>query len=80
MDPTRIVELLLMLLIAASLIAMATRRLRVPYTIALVIGGFLIDIFHVPIVDLMGEEGASPWLTPEIIFLVFLPGLLFELR
>ena len=73
---THIVELLLVLLIVASLIAMVTRRLRLPYTIALVFAGFLIDIVHLPLLEL--EGGATHWLTPEIIFMVFLPGLLFE--
>jgi CPA1 family monovalent cation:H+ antiporter len=73
---THIVELLIVLLIAASMIAMVTRRLRLPYTIALVFGGFLIDIVHLPLFDAPG--GATHWLTPEIIFMVFLPGLLFE--
>ena len=73
---THIVELLIVLLIAASLIAMVTRRLRLPYTIALVFAGFLIDIVHLPLFDAPG--GATHWLTPEIIFMVFLPGLLFE--
>ena len=78
-ETTAIVELLLLLLIAASLIAMVTRRLRIPYTIALVFGGFLIDLFHLPIIERLGPDGtASGWLTPEIIFMVFLPGLLFE--
>ncbi|MCB9385068.1 MAG: Na+/H+ antiporter [Bryobacterales bacterium] len=76
LNPTHVVELLILLLIAASLIAMVTRRLRLPYTIALVFGGFLIDIVDVPL--LTGPEGAAHWLTPEIIFMVFLPGLLFE--
>ncbi len=78
-DPAAVVELLLLLLIAASLIAMVTRRLRIPYTIALVFGGVLIDLFHIPLVERMGPDGsATGWLTPEIIFMVFLPGLLFE--
>ncbi len=79
-DPTHLVELLLLLLIAASLIAMVTRKLRIPYTIALVFGGVLIDVFHVPILERIGGEGSvhGHWLTPEIIFMVFLPGLLFE--
>lgn len=78
METTLVVEFLLLLLIAASLIWMATRRLRVPYTIALVLGGFLIDVFHLPIVEHLGPDGSVGWLTPEIIFMVFLPGLLFE--
>ena len=79
-DLTHIVELLLLLLIAASLIAMVTRRLRIPYTIALVFGGVLIDVIHVPIIEYVGGEVSAHghWLTPEIIFMVFLPGLLFE--
>lgn len=76
---TQIVELLLLLLIAASLVAMAARRLRVPYTIALVFAGIAIDLFHLPIIELVGETGGDDrWLSPEIIFMVFLPGLLFE--
>jgi len=76
---TQIVELLLLLLIAASLVSMAARRFRVPYTIALVFAGVAIDLFHLPIVELLGESGAGDrWLSPEIIFMVFLPGLLFE--
>jgi CPA1 family monovalent cation:H+ antiporter len=76
---TQIVELLLLLLIAASLVAMAARRLRVPYTIALVFAGVAIDLFHLPIMELLGESGAGDrWLSPEIIFMIFLPGLLFE--
>lgn len=78
METTLIVEFLLLLLIAASLIWMATRRLRLPYTIALVLGGFLIDLFHLPILEHLGPDGHVGWLTPDIIFLVFLPGLLFE--
>ncbi len=76
---TQIVELLLLLLIAASLVAMAARRFRVPYTIALVFAGVAIDLFHVPILNLLGDVGGGDrWLSPEIIFMVFLPGLLFE--
>jgi CPA1 family monovalent cation:H+ antiporter len=78
MGAAQIIEFLLLLLIAASLIAIATLRFRVPYTIALVVGGILIDIFHVPITELLGEGGSARVLTPDVIFMVFLPGLLFE--
>ena len=78
MGTPAIIEFLLLLLIAASLIAMVTIRYRVPYTIALVIGGFLIDIFHVPITATLGDGGTTDVLTPDVIFMVFLPGLLFE--
>ncbi len=78
METHAIIEFLLLLLIAASLIAMATIRFKVPYTIALVIGGFLIDIFHVPITARLGDGGTTDILTPDVIFMVFLPGLLFE--
>ena len=78
MEAADIIQFLLLLLIAASLIAMATIRLKIPYTIALVIGGFLIDIFHVPITGRLGEGGSSDDLTPDVLFMIFLPGLLFE--
>jgi len=78
METTVLVEFLLLLLIAASLIWMVARKLRLPYTIALVFGGFVIDLFHLPIIEHLGAGDSSGWLTPEIIFMVFLPGLLFE--
>ena len=76
METAALIEFLLLLLIAASLIAMATIRLKIPYTVALVVGGFLIDLFHFRIVEQVGEgEGL---LTPEVIMMLFLPALLFE--
>jgi CPA1 family monovalent cation:H+ antiporter len=78
MEAAETIQFLLLLLIAASLIAMATIRLRIPYTIALVIGGFLIDILHVPITGRLGPGGSTDILTHDVIFMVFLPGLLFE--
>jgi len=78
MTTASIVEFLLLLLIAASLIALITIRLKVPYTIALVIGGVAIDLFHVPIQEILGEGGQTALLTPDVIFVLFLPVLLFE--
>lgn len=61
---TLIIELLLI----ASLVAIAVRRLRVPYTVALVIVGLLIT-FQSPLkIDL----------TPELILALFVPPLVFE--
>ena len=77
MDTHVLIEFLLLLLIAASLIAVVTSRFKVPYTVFLVFGGILIDLFHVPIVDKLGDS-AGNLLTPGVIFMVFLPGLLFE--
>jgi len=78
MTTTSIVEFLLLLLIAASLIALVTIRLKIPYTVALVIGGVAIDLFHVPIREILGEGAPAGVLTPDVIFILFLPGLLFE--
>jgi len=78
MTTTSIVELLLLLLIAASCIALITTRLRIPYTIALVIGGVAIDLFHVPIKAILGTANQTALLTPDVIFILFLPALLFE--
>ncbi|MEZ5355819.1 MAG: Na+/H+ antiporter [Bryobacteraceae bacterium] len=75
MSTAAAVELVLVLLIAVSLVALITSRLKIPYTIALVFAGFGIDLFHVPIQEI---AGGHQLLTPEIIFVLFLPGLLFE--
>jgi CPA1 family monovalent cation:H+ antiporter len=61
---TLIIELLLIV----SLVALAVRRLRIPYTVALVVVGLFIT-FQQPIgIDL----------TPELILSIFIPPLVFE--
>jgi CPA1 family monovalent cation:H+ antiporter len=65
------------MLIAASVIALAAARLRIPYTVALVLGGLALGSFHLPI--LQGLFAHSPdWLTPGVSLVIFLPALLFE--
>ncbi len=61
---TLIIELLLIV----SLVAIAVRRLRIPYTVALVIAGLIITFRQPPIIDL----------TPELILALFVPPLVFE--
>jgi Na+:H+ antiporter len=61
---TLVIELLLI----ASLVAIAVRRLRVPYTVALVIVGLLIT-FQAPL---------EINLTPELILALLVPPLVFE--
>lgn len=75
MSATAIVELLLLLLLAVSGVALLTSRWKIPYTIALVFAGFVIDLFHVPIKEVAGN---AQLLTPDVIFVLFLPALLFE--
>ena len=63
------VTTLLWLLVAVAVVAVATKYIRLPYTIVLVITGAAIAL--VP--------GLTPVsLTPDLIVLVFLPALLFE--
>ena len=59
----------LILLTVATLVAASSRRLRIPYTIALVAVGLLLGAF--------GRLDA-PQLDKELLFAAFLPGLLFE--
>src|ERR671925_71893 len=61
---TLIIELLLIV----SLVAIAVRRLRVPYTVALVIVGLVITFGQPLEIDL----------TPELILALFVPPLVFE--
>lgn len=60
---------IIVLLLVAAVVALVAPRARVPYTVALVVAGLLLSA--VPIVH-------PPPLTKELLFAVFLPGLLFE--
>ena len=60
---------IILLYCVAALVAIASRRLRVPYTAALLVSGIVLGSLPFPIV---------PHLTRTLLFDVFLPGLLFE--
>ena len=62
-------EALVLLLLIASLVGIAARRLDLPYTVALLVCG--LGLGRLPAV-------AAVRLTPDLVLLVFLPGLLFE--
>lgn len=63
------VRILVLLLLVASAVAMATKWVRVPYTLALVIVGLVISPMQfLPTVHV----------SPDLILLIFLPALLFE--
>lgn len=77
MQTNLVVEFILWLLIAASVISVVAARLRVPYTVALVLGGLALGMVRTPF--LQNVTGQRPdWLTPEIALVIFLPPLLFE--
>ena len=57
------------LLFVAALVAMITHRLKLPYSIGLVGAGVALALL---------APGSTPPLTPELIFFVFLPPLVFE--
>jgi CPA1 family monovalent cation:H+ antiporter len=58
-----------LLFIVATAVAIAVQRLAVPYTVALVLAGLALGLAH---------AFEAPHLTKELLFSVFLPGLLFE--
>jgi Na+:H+ antiporter len=60
---------LILLFIVATTVAIVARRLRVPYTVALVLAGLFLGQLH---------AFRPPQLTQELLFGVFLPGLIFE--
>jgi len=69
MDPfLRTEALVILLLLIASLVAIVVGRLRVPYTVALVVVGLLITY----------QEHIRVQLTPGLILAVFVPALVFE--
>lgn len=63
------IEVVVALLVVSMAVALAARRLRVPYTLALVLVGLALGIF-----------GALPnvRLSPDAVLFLFLPALLFE--
>jgi CPA1 family monovalent cation:H+ antiporter len=63
------VTIFILLFVVATAVAIAARRLRIPYTVALVLAGLVLGALQV---------FATPHLTKELLFTVFLPGLLFE--
>lgn len=60
--------LVIVLLLVVSLVAIAVRRFRIPYTVALVVAGLAIAFLQPLKVDF----------TPELILAPFVPPLLFE--
>jgi monovalent cation:H+ antiporter, CPA1 family len=72
------VEFLIWLLIAASTIAVLTKYLRIPYTVALVLGGLLLSLLHLPFLSPLQPTQRPNWLTPDVILILFLPALVFE--
>jgi Na+:H+ antiporter len=58
-----------LVLLVASLVAMLTRRIGMPYSVGLVVAGFILALTPV---------GTDLQLTPELIMQVFLPPLIFE--
>jgi CPA1 family monovalent cation:H+ antiporter len=70
-EPTVIhdVQQIAWLLLAAALIGILARRVRIPYAVALVIGGLIVEESHVVSV---------PQLNPAVLLFAFLPPLLFD--
>lgn len=60
---------IILLVVIASAVALITRRVPVPYTAALVLTGIVLGAQHLV---------AAPPLTRDLLFAVFLPGLVFE--
>src|ERR1700757_5316066 len=78
MTPTSGIEFLVWLLIAAAIIAILAKRLRIPYTVSLVLGGLLLGLIHIPILSPLRPGNRPHWLTPDVILILFLPALVFE--
>ena len=62
-------SVILILFVIASFVAMAMRRLNLPYTIALMAVGLVLGSLHLL---------NPPHLTQELLYAVFLPPLIFE--
>ncbi len=78
MTPSSAVEFLLWLLIVAAIIAMLAKRLRIPYTVSLVLGGLILGTIRLPVLSPLQPGQRPDWLTPDVILILFLPALVFE--
>lgn len=74
MSASTTVDFLLVLLIVACTVGLIAMRLRIPYTVALVLGGLALGIWHSDSLQTISRE----WFTPDVILVLFLPALLFE--
>jgi Na+:H+ antiporter len=63
------IESFVLLFVVATAVAIAARRFRLPYTVALVLAGLVLGVLRL---------FEPPELTKELLYAVFLPGLLFE--
>lgn len=59
----------ILLFVVATAVAIAARRVRLPYTVALVIAGLVLGAFR---------AFPAPHLTEKLLFSLILPGLIFE--
>ncbi|MGE5231723.1 MAG: cation:proton antiporter [Deltaproteobacteria bacterium] len=62
-------SVIVLLFVAATAVAIVARRVRLPYTVALVVAGLVLGALHAL---------EPPHLTQQLLFTVFLPGLIFE--
>ena len=65
-----LVTLFTILLAGAVIVGVVTKRLKLPYTVALVLAGLVVAYFH------RAPEGAK--LSPDLIFYIVLPPILFR--
>lgn len=77
MTPSFAIEFLVWMLIAAAVIAALAGLLRIPYTVALVLGGITLGSMHLPVIDTLVNQRPE-WLSPNATLVIFLPPLLFE--
>ena len=62
-------DVFLILFVIAMAVAIAVRHLRLPYTVGLVLAGLLLGLVHL---------FPAPVLDKDLLFSIFLPGLIFE--
>lgn len=68
-DPISLLEAFVLLLAAAVLVGLVTRRTVVPYSVGLVVLGLVVSIINLPIELTVG---------PEVLLAVLLPALVFD--
>ena len=64
------IEYISTLLLIAAMVAMAARRLKIPYTVGLMLAGIVLAVSPFPSDDIV--------ITKDLIFTIFLPPLIYE--
>ena len=78
MEILDIVSLGVVALFVASLVGILVEKLRLPYTVGLVVVGLLIALFNQELFPIFSRQGIQEFLIPQLILGILVPPLIYE--